>query len=66
MDKFYILDCCGNLCGNKKGYSTMRGAHIQANSRKSKVYGEIWNSFYKHKENNPLATIVYSIKSQEA
>jgi hypothetical protein len=63
MDKtrFYIRDCFGNIAGNPKGYRTMRGALIQADSRKSKVHWALWQRFNTWEDRNPSENLVYSI-----
>jgi len=65
MERFYILDCCGNVCGNKKGYRTMRGAIIQADSRKSKTHRELWDRFQMWQDRNPSEYLVYKIQARE-
>lgn len=53
MGKFFIYDCDNNVVGNPKGYTTIKGATIQAESRKSKIYHKIWDNFYKRQEKHP-------------
>lgn len=64
--RYYILDCCGNPCGNPKGYRTMRGAMQQTDSRKSKIHRELWDRFQMWQDRNPSEYLVYSVKFQES
>jgi hypothetical protein len=58
---FYILDCNDAIVGNKKGYRTFRGANQQANSSRSKVYGELWSRYYAKRDINPNWRLVSQI-----
>ena len=62
---FYILDCNSKLVGNPKGYRTMRGAIIQADSRKSKVHKELWYTHDNWFLKDPNLYLVYSITSNK-
>jgi hypothetical protein len=68
---YFITDCKGEPVGNPKGYKTFRGASQQANSRRSKVYKEIWQRFYAaetaaSKACKDFPRLVNSIKQQGA
>jgi hypothetical protein len=38
MNKFYIYDCLGLVCGNHSGYTSMKGALIGLSKIKDKMY----------------------------
>lgn len=63
MTRFYILDCCGRIAGNPKGYRTIRGAIQQADSRFSKVHRELLAKFQMWDNRNPSQSLVYRIKT---
>lgn len=52
MNKFFILNCNGDIVGNKKGYATIKGASRWAKCRKMQAL--LWDTFYKNETNSNL------------
>lgn len=53
MQKYFILDCFGQVCGNPKGYPTFKGAEVQQNYRKSKAYKQLVRAYNIMERINP-------------
>lgn len=45
MERFFIRDARNNVAGNPKGYPTHKGAERQMNTKSSKAFKQVWNTF---------------------
>ena len=66
LDKYFILDCNGMVCGNVKGYVSVRAAISIANRRNSKAFRHIWKATKDAVHTNPSHSLVYSVRSGES
>ena len=63
IERVFLFDCNDNIVGNPKGYKNFTSARIQAESKYSKTYNEIWKRFYnKYPDNNHEGETIYSSK----
>ena len=65
-DRYYILDCNGDVCGNPNGYDSVRKAITIANRRNSKAHKHIWKTTREAQHVNPNHSLVYSGVSRES
>lgn len=53
MNRFFILDCNGQIVGNRAGYATIRGAIRQSELEGSPACRAIWSAFHAKRANDP-------------
>jgi len=53
MNRFFILDCNGQIVGNKLGYATIRGAIRQSELEGSPASRAIWAAFHAKRAIDP-------------
>jgi hypothetical protein len=63
--RYFILDCCGNVMGNPKGYRTMRGAIQQASAKNSKLKYKLWQALENCRKEYPSHSLVYKIQAKQ-
>lgn len=53
MDRFFILDCNGQIVGNRAGYRTIRGAIREERRNGSPARNAIWQAFHAKRAGDP-------------
>ena len=63
---FFILNCKGQIVGNKNGYRTIRGAIRETNKPHSPASKAIWAAFHEMRALNPEHTRIHKIAAYSA
>ena len=53
MDRFFILDCNGQIVGNVAGYQTIRGAIREERRKGSPAWHALWDAYEKKRSTDP-------------
>lgn len=62
-NKFYIFDCNGNVCGNKAGYHTCKGANRCLNNPRHKAYRQVWDAFDANQKDKREHKLICSVRA---